>query len=81
MGNTTTNSRLTISTLTWLRFSYNLFDYESNDYSRTNLKVDCEGYLIRKGIDIHFVPECKEDDEVLLRVEMGKSGKYLVDRA
>ena len=47
-------SRLAIDTLTWTKFSYNLFDYESLEYSRTNLKIEGEGFLIRRGFDIDF---------------------------
>lgn len=60
MGISTSDCRLNISTLTWNRFSFNLFDYESSDYSRTNLKIDCQGFLTRKGFDIDFSEELKD---------------------
>lgn len=60
MGNTATDCGLQISVLTWKKFSFNLFDYEDNDYSRTEMKVDCAGYLKRKGLEIGFGREQKE---------------------
>jgi hypothetical protein len=59
MGNTATDCHLQISALTWNKFSFNLFDYEANDYSRTEMKVDCGGYLKRKGVEIDFGIEGK----------------------
>lgn len=81
MGTTSTDCYLSISTLTWKSFSFNLFDYESTDYSRTNLKVDCQGFLKRKACEIDFAPDFKDNEELLFKVELGKMGKYIIDRA
>jgi hypothetical protein len=51
------SSFLRIKSKTWNRESHGLFDYDTNQLSKSILKVPCSGSLIRENSDIQFLPE------------------------
>lgn len=53
--------KIKVKTKTWLRDSYGLFDYETNDLIRNHITIDKKGYLTREGNEIKFLEENKDN--------------------
>jgi hypothetical protein len=51
--------------VTWLRDSHGLFDYESRNINKTNLKTQSDGKILRVNNDIEFVGVQKSVEDYL----------------
>lgn len=51
--------------VTWLRDSHGLFDYESRNINKKNLKTQSCGKLLRLNNDIEYVALNKKEDDFI----------------
>lgn len=51
--------------VTWLRDSHGLFDYESRNINKKNLKTQSTGKLLRVNNDIEYVALNKREDDFI----------------
>ena len=51
--------------VTWLRDSHGLFDYESRNISKKNMKTQQDGKLWRIANDIELMSPARKDEDVL----------------
>lgn len=50
--------------VTWLRDSHGLFDYESRNISRKNMKTQSQGQFMRVNDDVEFVSLNKKEEDM-----------------
>lgn len=50
--------------VTWLRDSHGLFDYESRNISRKNMKTQSQGQFMRINDDVEFVSIHKKEEDI-----------------
>jgi hypothetical protein len=51
--------------VTWLRDSHGLFDYESRNINKKNLKTQSQGKLMRVNNDIEYVSLHKKEEDII----------------
>ena len=51
--------------MTWLRDSHGLFDYESRNINKKNLKTQSQGKLMRVNNDIEYVSLHKKEEDII----------------
>jgi hypothetical protein len=51
--------------VTWLRDSHGLFDYESRNISKKNMKTQCQGKIIRVNNDIEYTALNKKEEDYI----------------
>lgn len=51
--------------VTWLRDSHGLFDYESRNITKKNMKTQCQGKLIRVNNDIEYAALTKKEEDFI----------------
>jgi len=51
--------------VTWLRDSHGLFDYESRNIAKKNMKTQCQGKLFRVNNDIEYAALSKKEEDYL----------------
>jgi hypothetical protein len=71
-----------IKTFTWARDSHGLFDYESKNLTKKNMKTNNPGKILRQGNDLRLAKDNEkisaQDEKELLKIAI-KEGSVVVD--